>query len=471
MRLLGFDLRVTKAAVGVTDVTPLTLPGSGWLGSFAGRIVESFPGAWQRNIEIESAQNILKFSAVYACVSLIADDISKLRIKLVEDADGDDIWEEITSAAFSPVLRKPNRYQTRIQFLSQWITCKLLHGNAYIIKERDGRGVVVALYILDPGRITPLIAEDGAVFYRIKGDALAGVTANEVTVPATEIIHDRMLTLWHPLVGVSPIYACGASATQGIRIQNNSGAFFANMSRPSAIISAPGVISDAQALLMKQYWEENYSSGKVGKVAILGGGLKYEAMTIPAADSQLIEQLRWTVEDVARCFHVPLHKLGMGQPTLNNIGALNQDYYTQTLQTLIESVELLLDEGLALPSGMGTELDLEGLLRMDPLSIATANEQGVRAGIVAPNEARLKLNLPPVDGGDTPYLQQQNFALSALAARDESADPFGIATPPPAPVAALPPPAASDQNPPADDGAKALIDAINKRFVLALADV
>jgi len=181
---------------------------------------------------------------------------------------------------------------------------------------------------------------------------------------------------------------------------------------------------------LKRHWEQNFAGNAIGKIAVLGDGLKYEAMTIPAADAQLIEQLRWTVEDVARCFHIPLHKLGMGQPTLNNIGALNLDYYTQTLQLLIESIELLLDEGLSLPSRMGTELDLEGLLRMDPLSRADTSEKLVRGSVLAPNEARLQFNLAPVPGGDSPMSQQQNYSLAALAKRDAQADPFAPAAAP-----------------------------------------
>ena len=50
---------------------------------------------------------------------MIADDISKLRIKLVKREGR--IWTEFESSAFSPVLRKPNRYQTRIQFISQML--------------------------------------------------------------------------------------------------------------------------------------------------------------------------------------------------------------------------------------------------------------------------------------------------------------------------------------------------------------
>lgn len=452
MRLLGFDIRVTKAAVGLTRVPPMmnALTTGGWWPY----VRESFAGAWQRNIEVETTENVLKFSAVYACVSLIADDISKLRLKLVEDG-GDDIWTEISNPAYSPVLRKPNRYQTRIQFINQWITCKLLYGNTYVVKARDQRGVVIALYILDPRRVTPLVAPDGGVFYRLNTDQLAQITDVDVIVPATEIIHDRMLTLWHPLIGVSPIYACGSSATQGLRIQANSNNFFANMSRPSGILTSPLELSQDYADTLKAEWNREFGEGRVGKVAVLGGGFKYEAMAIPAEDAQLIEQLRWTVEDVARCFHVPLHKLGMGQPTLNNIVALNQDYYTQTLQALIESLELLLDEGLALPSTLGIELDLDGLLRMDPLSLADATEKGVRAGIVAPNEARFKMNLAPVIGGDTPYMQQQNYSLAALNER-----------PPPTSTLALPAPTEAPAPKPNadDDAARELAAALIRRF-------
>jgi phage portal protein BeeE len=32
--------------------------------------------------------------------------------------------------------------------------------------------------------------------------------------------------------------------------------------------------------------------------------------------------------------------------------------------------------------------------------------------------------MKPVDGGDTPYLQQQNYSLSALNKRDALEDPF-----------------------------------------------
>jgi phage portal protein BeeE len=123
---------------------------------------EPYSGAWQTNIETPLA-DVTSNPTVYACVSLIAADIGKMRLMLVaEDEDG--IWTETETAAFSPVLRKQNRYQTRITFFEQWMFSKLLWGNTYVLKIRDNRGVVIGLVILPPQKVRPLVAPDGSVY-------------------------------------------------------------------------------------------------------------------------------------------------------------------------------------------------------------------------------------------------------------------------------------------------------------------
>lgn len=397
--------------------------GTGWIST----LQEPFTGAWQRNLECESPQNILGFSAFYASVSLISDDIAKLRPKLMKVINAE-LTEEIIDprAPLGRVLRKPNRYQTRIQFYSQWMVSKLVQGNTYVLLERDARGVVIAQYILDPRRVSVLVAEDGSVWYELRKDLLSGIE-EAVYLPASEIIHDRMICPWHPLIGVSPVYAAGASCTQGIRIQANAAKFFENMSRPSGQLTSPSTISDETALRFKEAFEKNFSAGNIGRLLVAGDGLKYEAMSMPAADSQLIEQLKWTVEDVGRTFKLPPYKLGLGSPSSSNIGALNQEYYSQTLQLHIEAIEILQDEALGLTAaGYETEFDLEGLLRMDPISRAERNKLAISAGYLKPDEARASENKGKVPGGDACYLQEQNFSLDALAKRDALPNPWSV---------------------------------------------
>lgn len=415
------------------------------------RIFESFTGAWQRNITVDH-NTVLSYHAVYACITLIAADVSKLRVKLVEQGEKG-IWTETTSPAFSPVLRKPNRFQTRIQFWEAWVLSKLVRGNTYVLKERDGRGIVVALYVLDPNKVKPMVSDDGSVFYQLSADNMAGgELQQDVMVPASEIIHDRFNCLFHPLIGTSPIFAAGVAATQGINIQNNSATFFGNASRPSGVLTAPGSISDDTAKRLKDTWETKFSGDNAGKVAVLGDGLTYERMTMSAEESQLIDQLKWTAEVVCSTFHVPPYKIGVGtMPTYNNIQSLNVEYYSQCLQALLEAAELCLDEGLGIGEGitvrcgngqdeerggrtLGTEFDIDNLLRMDSVTQMDVLNKG--AGILQIDEMRNKLGLAPTEGGAAVYLQQQNFSLPALAKRDAQDDPFGTSKPEAAPAAA-----------------------------------
>jgi len=415
MRVLGFEInRAQRVQQQQQEKSLNAVNNRGWF-----RVFESFAGAWQSNVTIDQ-DTVLAYSTVFACVTLIAQDIGKLRVKLVEQQKNG-IWAEITSPAYSPVLRKPNHYQTRVKFWEYWMVSKLIHGNAYALKQRDQRGIVRALYLLDPTRVTPLVSDAGEVFYQLSRDELSELF-DTIIVPAREIIHDPMVTLFHPLVGVTPIYACGLAAMQGVRIQTNSEKFFANQSRPGGILTAPGAISDETAARLKAAWDTNYGGENYGKVAVVGDGLKYEAMTVNAADAQLIEQLKMSAETVCSCFHVPPYMVGVGPtPTYNNVEALNQQYYAQCLQSLIESAELCLDEGLDLVTAntsYGTMFDIDGLLRMDTATRFKSHSDAIAGGWMAPNEARMKEDYAPVIGGETPYLQQQNYSLAALSRRD-----------------------------------------------------
>jgi len=401
-------------------------------------IREAFTGAWQLNAEV-SAGTALTYSAVFACVTLIASDIAKLGLGLVE-VDDNGVWTPTESAAFSPVLRKPNRYQNRIKFIEQWITSKLIHGNTYVLKQRDARGIVIGLYVLDPTKVTPLVATNGAIFYELTRDDLSGITGQEsIVVPAREIIHDLMVALYHPLCGVSPIYACGVAALQGLAIQSNSNKFFANGSNPGGVLTAPGKIDDTTVTRLKQYWEDNFTGNNVGKVAILGDGLKYEAMSVNATDAQLIEQLKWTADTVCSCFHIQPYMISVGPPPpYANIEPLNIQYYSQCLQSLIENLELCLDEGLELPKPYGTEVCLDDLLRMDSHTKTQSASTAISSGGMTINEARKKFfDLGPVPGGHTPYLQQQMWPLDQLASRTIPTIPAAPAAPAPTEPAAV----------------------------------
>lgn len=407
MQLFGLNISVSrikqKALSGLSSL-------AGWW-----RVFDTHPGAWQQHVEVNES-TVSKNWAVFSCITLISGDIAKMPARVMQYNNATRVYDV---TLLRPVLRKPNHFQTRIEFIKMWVFSLLLNGNTYVLKERDEDGRIVALYILDPCRVTPLVAPDGSIFYQLASDNLTGIE-QQVVAPASEIIHDRINTLFHPLIGLSPIYACGVAAMQGAAIIDNSAKFFENMSRPSGVLVAPGAISPETALALKTKWDENFKGGNIGKVAVLGDGLKYEAMAINAEDSQLIEQLKLSGETICATFHVPAYKLGLGQmPTVNNVAALNQQYYDQALQPITENMELRLEDGLELLFPFEVWMDESVLLRMDPATRLKSHSDSINGGFLAPNEARRDENLPPVPGGDSPMMQQQNYSLIALQRRDE----------------------------------------------------
>lgn len=415
-------INLVKRAFGKT-----TAVGSSLANWFSGIVHEPYTGAWQKEVRYESRDSLLRNSAIYACVTGIAADVAKMRIKLCENKEG--IWNEITTGSpWLAVLKKPNSYQNRIQFLMQWIISKLLYGNAYIYLVFDKRPVVAEMHVLDPHLVTPMVTADGSVYYNLNPDPLAGITDGGVVVPQDEIIHDRMAPLWHPLVGVSPLFACALSGTLGNKIQKQAISYFDNQAMPGGVLTLPGDLEDDELESLKAKIALAHSGDNRGKMMVLSGGMTFSATQNAPKDTQLDVVIKSTVEDVSRAYHYPIFKLGGPVPTLaGNVESLITTYYTDCLQHLVEAVEIGLDEGLALPASLGTELDLENLLRMDVSALYETNNKAVTGGWMKPDEARYRANFSPVPGGNTPYMQQQNYSLAALAKRDAKEDPFTTA--------------------------------------------
>lgn len=404
MKLFGLTITREKA------MSPV---GGAWRNAWR-VITEPFSGAWQRNIE-EKQGDLITYPTLYACISRIASDIGKLPFSL-RQRNGNGVWVEVENAAYSPVLRKPNNFQTAAQFREYWALTKLTHGNAYILKRRDGRGVVAQLYVLDPSRVLPMVTDAGNVFYQLQTDSLntlpEGYPADQLIVPASEIIHDRCMTVHHPLIGVPPLAAAHWPALKNMKIMRSATEFFANNAQPGGLLTAPAGMSEDDAKAVQEYWNNEFTADKSGRVAIIGADMKFTPFAMKSIDAQMVEQMRYSDEQICQPFGIPPFKVGIGSiPPGMGVDGLNQLYYADALQTHIEHMELLLDDGLSIARPLGVELDLEPLLRMDEGKRAEVAVKLVGGGVETPNEGRLRFNRAPLEGGDTVYMQQQDIPL------------------------------------------------------------
>lgn len=391
---------------------------------------EPYAGAWQESSRTSNGgcvpKSNLAHSAVYTCINNISSDLAKLTLRVMRPRDlpaGSPVsLEEHAMHPISALLRKPNRYQTPYQFWQYHFMSKLYRGNAYTFLIRDGRGVPSSAHVLHPDDVTVVMSTDGDVWYRVKATPLNRLGEDQY-IPSRDIIHDRAVCLFHPLVGVSPLFAAGVSASIGNSISSNSEMFFKNMSRSSGVITGPGEIADTIAKRLKSEWDNNYNGLGFGKVAVLGSGLEWKPLTMNAVDSQLVEQLRFSVEDIARVYRVPYFMLAESKQTHRSSEQSARLYFQGCLSAHIESAEQCFTLGFELTGGSVVRFDTAPLFRLETDLRFDTHQKALTSGIKSINEVRAEEDLPPVKGGEVPRLQMQYVPIDAQQEQQDTNTP------------------------------------------------
>jgi HK97 family phage portal protein len=397
---------------------------------FSMSIPASWPVSWwQQGLE---TQNRAKTSIVSSCVDAYAQTIATIP-PYHWRLDDEDTKERIRTSAASRTINYPNSYQTRSDFYLNLIGQLLYHGNAYALGLRNDRNELVEMHLLDARTTAPYIEPDSrAVFYGIGDNPLIdGEYEPQMLAPSRDIMHIRLYTPRHPLVGVSPIENAANSIASNASITRQQATFFDNMNRPSGILSTDAKLTKDQMLQLREAFNEQSKNMNTGGVPILGQGLKWSPMSITSQDAQLVEAFHMTVEDIARAFRVPLPLVNDNRhSTYNNVEQLISHWLSGGLGFLIDHVENNLDRFFGLRTTDRIEFDVDMLLRTDFMTRVEGYTKAIQHALMSPNEARAKFSgLSKVAHGDKPIVQQQMVPLGWTENQPQSAP-----EPEPAPV-------------------------------------
>lgn len=365
-------------------------------------------------------------SVVEACVQAYAQTIAQLpgrQYRLDENLTK----TYVTGSNLARVLAKPNEFQTSSDFLLNLVYSILLRGNGYWVGNMNGQNKPDQIYLLDPS-VTQAhrVPETGDIFYSTTGAFFDMMEVSPIEgramIPSRYVGHVRLHTPKDPLIGVTPLQNAAASVSAHGAITGAQAAFFSNMSRPSGFISTDLDLNRDQMILLREAWEEKAKNLNAGEVPILGSGMKWNPMTISSQDAQLVEAWRMTVEDISRVFRVPPMLINnLENSTFDNAETLMRFWLASGLGFMINHIELTMAAYYGLNNQTeGVELDQQVLLNADTARQMEALGVGVTKGLVAPNEGRRRINLPPVEGGDMPLVQQQMVPVN-LAASGEAA--------------------------------------------------
>lgn len=368
---------------------------------------ESFLGnSWYAGNNYHAEYN-MRISAVYRCVEVISDSVAQLPIDIYKlDPEGYKC-KFINHLAYDLLNSEPNEDMTRFTFMKTLVTSVLLTGNGYAYIDRDERGNALSMQFIPSTYVTIVYIQDEQGIQRKRYQ----VTGFRLLVEPRDMVHVLNFS-YDGIHGISTL----KHAADTLRLSSDSEAhargFFSGGGNMSGILSViEGRITEVQKKDILKAWKDTFNSsgGTSNSVAVLTGNMRYDPITVNPAEAQLLETREFNVIDICRFFGVsPVKAFDLSKSSYSTVEATQLAFLTDTLAPMLEKIELELKRKIFLPSEkryIEVKFDTSELLRADMAALAQYTNTMFQNGGMTINENRKKNNLPPVEGGDTTFVQ------------------------------------------------------------------
>jgi len=351
----------------------------------------------------------LQYSAVFCAINLIAGTIGTLPLFLYRKTKDGKVKAE-KHPLYNILHQKPNEYMTAVGAREAMAGHLISWGNCFAEKTVNFQGQVTELFPIPPNRV------------RIEIDK--GIPTYMVTVGSKEIPMSRDKILHTPgmgfdgFQGYSVLGIARESIGLGIATEEFGSKFFGSGTHPSAIIKHPAKLSEgAYKNLKESLATANEGLGNAHKAMILEEGMDLAKVGIPPNDAQFLETRRFQVEDIARWFNLPVHKLKeMTKSSFNNIEAEQISFVTDSIRPWLVRLEQNYNTQLLTESeirrGYFFEHSVEGLLRGDAEARSNLYKAMFNVGAMSINEIRSHENMNAVEGGDERFVPMNMVPLS-----------------------------------------------------------
>ena len=371
----------------------------------------------------------MNVSAALAAITMLAEDVAKIGMFAARRKDNG-AREILKNHYLTKLLIKPNDWQSGFEFIEMMQLSLIMRGNAYALKLRDQIGRIIKLVPVNSDRVSLWEAPGGELYYRVTPIGLheaAQFRGQPFLIPAEDILHIRGFSA-NGLLGASRIALAKEAIGLAIGYERQAANWMSNGSRPSGVLTTESKLTPDAAKRMSDDWRTiNGGLGNNGKVAVLEQGLKFEKISLSAVDLEFIASRKFQLEEIARIFRVPPHKIGiLDRSTNNNIVQQSQDYVNDTITGYTTRWTKKIDASFDLQEeGVYCDCDYSILTRADQTSRYNNYRTGVMSMIITPDEARLDDGKEPM-GGEAGKLQRPtNMADAGSQSTGTKADDGG----------------------------------------------
>lgn len=348
-----------------------------------------------------TSETALRIAAVFASVRIVSGAVANLPLAIKQRVDARTREDASDHPLWRLLRRRPNRWQTPVQFKRMLQAHVLLRGNAFALIVTSGRRVM-ELVPLHPDRVEVKQADDLSLQYRWHRK-----DGRIVDFRQDQIMHLVGLTL-DGINGVSVIRYAREAIGLSLATEQHGARMFRDGARVSGVFKHPRTLGPEGVQNLKNSLQEFRAGGaEEGQDLVLEEGMDYERMSLTAEDAQWIESRKFSRSDIGMFFGVPPHMLGdTERQTSYGTGVEQQSigFATYTLEDHLTMWEETINRDL-LPadSDIYARFNRAGLVKADIEKRWNAHVKALQWGVVSPNEVREIEDMNPRPDGDIYY--------------------------------------------------------------------
>ena len=346
----------------------------------------------------------LQNSDVFTATRIISADIASTKLKN-KDHEKNSVLDDVLDL----FNNHPNDELPGWHFKFIIVANMLLNGSSYVQILRNKDGFVTGFYFLHNDLVS-LEEVDNEITYNVS-QAHSGKAEK---LKPRDILHFRYITL-DGYTGYSPLY----SLAYEIGISQGSKGFLRNFfdnggTSTSVLKYKRGQINEEQLKELKKSFANSQLKNNSGLVAI-DDTMDFERLQIPTEVLNFLNSYKFSTNQVAKAFGLPVSKLGV--ETVNtSITQANLEYLQSTLDPIFK---MMIDEmQIKIFNESGIDYDLEfdtsRLVDIDPELKLERVTTLFSKGSITLNESRKPFGYEPIEGGDDVFIDLNRIPLGSL---------------------------------------------------------
>ncbi len=345
-------------------------------------------GGWQRFVAAvpfggfaEKVENAYRRNAtVFACLQILQWTFPEPELWAWKVAENMPRPVRAKGHPLRALMARPNPDMGEAELYQTVVTYAALGGNAYLWKQRDREGRVMALWPLHDGQVTPVAGrstDEGLVAYYVlhapqnanpwgirRFDTLVGVA-----IPKSEMVHWKWaVDPLHPERGMGALEAASGDVRLANEIRDFVYSYLKNDAVPPLVVTlAEGDVelTDAKVRRLRAQWKDAHSGANRGTPAFLEYGM--DAKMLGYSLRELAYDALADGPDAAICAGFHIHPavvgamVGLKHSTYSNFEEANRALALQTLTPLWRSFASEMQQSLAGEIGYADDV----LIRFD----------------------------------------------------------------------------------------------------------